>query len=97
MRLSGVQRFVAKNFLGGAVFNQASWNGAVANLERAVELDPQRIFHRLDLALVYMDLKRYAEAQTQLQRIAALPVSNPGDPEYKRQAAELLETLSVRR
>jgi tetratricopeptide (TPR) repeat protein len=97
MRLSGVQRFVAKNFLGGAVFNQASWNGAVANLERAVELDPQRIFHRLDLALVYMDLKRYAEAQTQLQRIAALPASNPGDPEYKRQAAELLETLSARR
>jgi tetratricopeptide (TPR) repeat protein len=95
MRLSGVQRFVAKNFLGGAVFNQASWNGAVANLERAVELDPQRIFHRLDLALVYLDLKRYAEAGTQLQRIAALPASNPGDPDYKRQAAELLARIAA--
>ena len=95
MRLSGVQRFVAKNFLGGAVFNQASWNGAVANLERAVELDPQRIFHRLDLALVYIDLKRYAEAQTQLQRIAALPASDPGDPDYKRQAARLLTEIAA--
>lgn len=97
MRLSGVERFVAKNFLGGAVFKQASWNGAVANLERAVELNPQRIFHRLDLALVYLDLKRYPEAQTQLQRIAALPPLDPADPAYKRQAAALLESLSAER
>lgn len=96
MRLSGVQRFVAKNFLGGAVFNQASWNGAVANLERAVELDPERIFHRLDLALVYLDLKRYPEARTQLQRIVALPASDPGDPEYKRQAGALLTEIAAR-
>lgn len=97
MRLSGVQRFVAKNFLGGAVFNQASWNGAVANMERAVELDPQRIFHRLDLALIYLDLERDAEARTQLQRIAALPSSDPGDPRYKQEAVALLESLSAKR
>jgi tetratricopeptide (TPR) repeat protein len=95
MRLSGVQRFVAKNFLGGAIFNQASWNGAVANLERAVELDPQRIFHRLDLALVYIDVKRYPEAQIQLRRIAALPPTDPGDPGYKRQAAALLADITA--
>jgi tetratricopeptide (TPR) repeat protein len=95
MRLSGVQRFVAKNFLGGAVFNQASWNGAVANLERAVELDPQRIFHRLDLALVYLDLKRYPEARTQLQRIAALPAADPRDPRYHHDAARILAAIAT--
>lgn len=93
MRLSGVERFFAKNFLGGDVFNAASWSGAVANMERAVELNPRRIFHRLDLAQIYLDVDRRQDAKTQLQRVAALPPSDPGDVTYKQAAAELLNQL----
>jgi len=94
MRLSGIERFFAKNFLGGDIFNMASWNGAVANLERAVELNPRRIFHRLDLAKVYIDVKRYADARTQLQAIRALPPREPGDPAYKTEADSLLTAIA---
>lgn len=94
MRLSGATRFFAKNFLGGDIFNQASWEGAVSNMEKAVELNPRRIYHRLDLAEVYVDRDRYTEARTQLQRVEALPVSDPLDPTYKEQAAELLRKIA---
>jgi tetratricopeptide (TPR) repeat protein len=97
MRLSGATRFFARNFLGGDVFNQASWEGAVSNLEKAVELNPRRIYHRLDLAEVYVDRGRYSDARTQLQRVEALPVSDPLDPTYKQQAAELLKKIANRK
>jgi tetratricopeptide (TPR) repeat protein len=97
MRLSGATRFFAKNFLGGDVFNQASWEGAVSNMEKAVELNPRRIYHRLDLAEVYVDRGRYSDARTQLQRIEALPVADPLDPTYKQQAAELLRKIGDRK
>jgi tetratricopeptide (TPR) repeat protein len=94
MRLSGLTKFFARNFLGGGVFNQASWEGAVGNLEKAVALNPERIYHRLDLAEVYVDRGRYADARAQLQRIAELPISDPLDPEYQRQAAALLARIA---
>ncbi|HSE51135.1 MAG TPA: hypothetical protein VLB00_03045, partial [Gemmatimonadales bacterium] len=42
MRLSGVERFIAKSFLGGEEFGRASWSEAQRRLERAVELAPER-------------------------------------------------------
>jgi tetratricopeptide (TPR) repeat protein len=97
MRLSGAARFFAKNFLGGDVLNQASWEGAVSNMEKAVELNPRRIYHRLDLAEVYVDRGRFSDARTQLQRIESLPVSDPLDPTYKQDAAQLLKKIENRK
>jgi len=97
MRLSGAARFFAKNFLGGDVLNQASWEGAVSNMEKAVELNPRRIYHRLDLAEVYVDRGRYSDARTQLQRVESLPVADPLDPTYKQEAAELLKKIENRK
>lgn len=97
MRLSGPTRFLAKNFLGADIFNQASWDGAVSNMEKAVELNPRRIYHRLDLAEVYVDRGRYSDARTQLQRVALLPVADALDPTYKQQAAELLKKIENRK
>jgi tetratricopeptide (TPR) repeat protein len=97
MRLSGATRFMARNFLGATIFNEASWEGAVSNMEKAVELNPRRIYHRLDLAEVYVDRGRYSDARTQLQRAALLPVTDPLDPVYKQQAAELLKKIGDRK
>ena len=93
MRLSAFSRFFAKSFLGGGIFGRASWDEAISNMERAVELDPGRIYHRLDLAEIYLDRKRYADARAQLERVAALPDREPLDPQYRRQAAELLARI----
>src|SRR5262249_44852618 len=97
MRLSGFSRFFARQFLGGEIFGQASWNAAIENLERAVQLDSTRITHRLDLARVYVDRKRYADARTQLTAIAALPVRDFEDPRFKQEGAALLEKIASKR
>jgi len=96
MRLPGVSRFLARQVLGARVFGEASWEGAIANLERAVQLDSTRITHRLDLATVYLDRKRFDDARRQLEAIAALPVRDYSDPLYKRQAAALLQSIPTR-
>lgn len=89
MRLSGFSRFFAKSFLGAGIFKQASWNEAIADMQKAVELDPGRIYHRLELAEIYVDRKRYADARQQLEELAALPDREIMDSVYRRQAADL--------
>jgi tetratricopeptide (TPR) repeat protein len=89
MRLSGFSRFFAKSFLGAGIFKQASWDGAISNMEKAVALDPGRLFHRLELAEIFVDRKRYAEARAQLDQLAALPDREIMDSVYRREAAAL--------
>lgn len=96
MRLSGISRFFARNFLGGKVFKEASWNQAIANMQKAVELDPGRIYHHLELARIYADRKRQADAETQLQAVESLPLREVMDSAYKRQGAELQRRLAKR-
>ena len=86
MRLSGLSRFFAKSFLGAGIFRQASWEEAIANLQKAVELDPARIYHRLELARIYADRKRYQEARDQLGQIESLPDRELLDPVYRERA-----------
>lgn len=93
MRLSGVERFFAKSFMGGKVFGQAGWDEAVKYMERAVSLKPTWIYHRLDLAYVYVDRGRYADARAQLEAIPGLELADASDERYKRDAAALLERI----
>jgi Tfp pilus assembly protein PilF len=93
MRLSAVERFFAKRFLGGGVFNQASWDRAVEYMEKSVTLAPTNIYHHLDLALVYLDRRRYTDARRHLEQIAALPVVDLMDPRYQADAVMLLGNI----
>ena len=97
MRLSGIGRFIARRFLGADVFKYASWENAIDNLERAVELDPSRIYHHLDLAEVYLDRKRFGEARAELEKVAVLPERDVLDAAYKTRAAVLLARIEVAR
>lgn len=97
MRVSGVQRFFAKNFLGADLFNQASWTEAIANLEKAVKLDPRRIYHRIGLADVYIHRKRYADARAQLETVPGLPDRDVMDSTYRKEAAETLRQIADQR
>ena len=97
MRLSGLSRFFAKSFLGAGIFREASWDSAAANLERAVTLDPGRIYHRLELAGVYADRKRWEEARTELAEAQSLPPRELRDTAYQREARELAERIADKR
>lgn len=97
MRLSGLSRFFAKQLLGAGVFGEASWEGAVSNMERAVALDPGRLYHRLELAEIYVDRKRYADARAELDTLAALPDREIMDSVYRRQGAELRKKIADKR
>lgn len=89
MRLSSLQKFFAKTFLGADIFSRASWDEAEHNLRTAVELDPTRIFHHLDLAEVLVDRERWREAKVQVDLIAGMRPVEPMDLGYRRRAAEL--------
>jgi tetratricopeptide (TPR) repeat protein len=92
-RLSGLTRFFAKTLFGAGFMDRASWDSAVVNMERAVALHPQHVYHRLELAGVYLDVDQPAQAIDQLQAIESLPVGDPMDPYYKRLAAAALADL----
>jgi tetratricopeptide (TPR) repeat protein len=93
MRLSGLERFFAKNVLGGKVFNEANWNDAVSYLERAVAAEPDRITHRLDLGQVYADVGNKAKAREQFEWVVRATPREFNDAHYKREAEEALRTL----
>lgn len=93
MRLNGMERFFAKNFLGGKVFGEASWQEAVARMERAVAVDPDRLTHRLDLAKIYLDLGEKAKAREQFELVVRGRQTDVNDPAYKREADAALRRL----
>jgi tetratricopeptide (TPR) repeat protein len=93
-RLSGVELFFARRFLGGNVLGEANWKDAVAYMERAVAVDPDRIAHKLDLAGVYADTKEKVKARATYESvISAARRVDYNDPLYKKQAEERLQRL----
>jgi tetratricopeptide (TPR) repeat protein len=79
-----------KRLFGAGFMDKANWDDAQRNLERAVALRPEHVYHRLELAQVYVDVGKYARAREQLTTIATLPIGDVMDPSYKRDAAKLL-------
>jgi tetratricopeptide (TPR) repeat protein len=93
-RLSGVELFFARRFLGGGVLGQANWKDAVTYMERAVAVDPDRVAHKLDLAGVYADTKEKDKARAMYESvISATRRVDFNDPLYKKQAEERLQRL----
>jgi tetratricopeptide (TPR) repeat protein len=93
MRLSGFDRFFAKTFLGGKIFKAAAWDSAVVYMDRAIALNPESVYHHLDLAEILIDRERYREARIHLNQVESLPVYDVMDPAYKERAASLLHRI----
>ncbi len=93
-RLSGLTRWFSQMFLGADCLDRASWDSATFHLERAVALRPDHIFHRLELAQIYLDQGRLAQARAQLERIPELPAGDVLDAQYKVEAEQLLRRLA---
>jgi hypothetical protein len=93
MRLNGVSRMIAKNFLGGQIFGEASWDNAQRYLEEAVANDPNRITHHLDLGRVYVDRKQKDKAREQFTLIDKAAATEYNDRSYKEKAQRLMKEL----
>ncbi|CAN5249106.1 hypothetical protein BH23GEM2_BH23GEM2_08590 [soil metagenome] len=94
MRLSGVERFVARRLLGGRAFGSASWSEAIRYMEAAVAAAPHRIVHRVELAEIYEESGRVADAKREYQAALALAVDDFNDPFYKSGAQAGLDRMN---
>jgi len=86
MRLSGFTRMLAKNFLGGQIFDSANWSEAKRYMEESVAAEPDRIVHHVDLAGVYKDTGDKAKAKAEWQAAMKLPNKDFNDRHYKAEA-----------
>jgi len=86
MRLNGFTRMIAKNFLGGKIFDSASWAEARRYMEASVASEPDRIVHHVDLAGVYRDMGEKAKARAEWQAAMKLPNTDYNDRHYKGEA-----------
>lgn len=86
MRLSGFTRMLAKNLLGGRVFDSANWGDAKRYMEESVASEPDRIVHHVDLAGVYRDTGDTAKARSEWQVAMKLPNRDYNDRHYKAEA-----------
>ncbi len=93
MRLSGVARMVAKTFMGGKVFGEASWSEAIRYLEAANTSQPNRTIHQLALGQVLRDAGQKERARAMLQAAIAAPLADPNDELYKREAERDLRNM----
>jgi tetratricopeptide (TPR) repeat protein len=93
MRLSGVTRFMAKTFLGGKVFDSASWDDAQRFMEESVAIEPSRIVHHLDLARVYAARGDTERARAQYEATIRGPATEYNDQHYQAEATAELRGL----
>ncbi len=93
-RLPRIARFFARSFLGGQILGSAEWSEAVRLLSRAVEVDPQRLAHHLDLARIYRDIDQREQARVHYQHVIDGPPTDYNDAHYKREAAEEIARLT---
>ncbi len=93
MRLNGMARAVARAFLGGQVFASASWREAIRYMEQSVTIEPERMVHRLDLARVYRDADRPADARTAYEAALKSALLDANDETYRQHAESELRRL----
>ena len=89
------ERTVSKVLLA-KVPKGASMDNALGDLEKAVELAPEAIEARMELARAYLELERNADARRELERALGMPVRRPRDPGLQAEARQLLEKLAKR-
>jgi len=63
---------------------QGHWNESTRNLERTVDLDPRNFFTLQQIAISYQVLRRYAEAESVLDRVLVI---KPNDLDTKKERA----------
>jgi tetratricopeptide (TPR) repeat protein len=91
--LNMFERSMARAVLGG-VPKGASMENAIADLQKAIELEPNYVNHHLELGLTFLEVKRKDDARREFEKAIALPsTSSPRDVRYQDEAREQLKKL----
>ncbi|MEP6670767.1 MAG: tetratricopeptide repeat protein [Chthoniobacter sp.] len=89
--VSGVKRALAQIAYGK--LPPARYEDAVRCFEKAIELNPNRLMHHIELGRTYMQMGRTTEARKCLAKGLSLPNTEKDDPETKDLGRELLGKL----
>lgn len=89
--LGKIAKAFAKIFYGG--LPGASNEEAINYFKKAIELKPDHINHRLELAKTYEIMKKWKLADEALKPIADMPNIDYDDKAHKRTAADLLKKI----
>jgi tetratricopeptide (TPR) repeat protein len=86
------QRTMAQT-LYGEILPQSTYEEAVTCFEKAIQLNPNRLIHYIELGRVYAQMGRANEARRFLGKGLAMQDTEKDDPETKREGRELLAKL----
>jgi tetratricopeptide (TPR) repeat protein len=71
----------------------AKFEDAARCFEKAIELNPNRLMHYIELGRTYAKMNRTAEAKRLIAKGLAMPNTEKDDPETKQLGREVLKTL----
>ncbi len=91
--MNSMERMTANTVLGG-VPKGATRENAEQAFQKAIELEPDYVNHRVQYGRLLKDLKRVADARRVLEKALSLPpTSSALDARYQSEAREILEKL----
>ncbi len=91
--LNAMERMAANAVLGG-VPKGASFENAERGFQKAIQLEPDYVNHRLEYGKLLRSLKRNTDARRELEKAVSLPpTSSALDARYQAEARELLAKL----
>jgi tetratricopeptide (TPR) repeat protein len=90
--ISAFQRTMAQAIYG-VILPQSTYGEAVTCFEKAIQLNPNRLIHYIELGSVYAQMGRSEEARQLIAKGLAMQNTEKDDPEVKRQGRELLAKL----
>lgn len=96
MKLPWIKRWLGRKVLGNRGLQNTSWENARRYLERAVELDPEMILFRYDLARFYETRGEYEAARAEFGRLVALERKHPMDQRLQVTSRQRLSALIER-
>jgi tetratricopeptide (TPR) repeat protein len=90
--VSAAKRALAQ-VIYGEVLPQSTYEEAAQCFQKAIELNPNRLMHYIELGRVYAQMGRTEEARRLISKGLAMPNTEKDDPETKRQGEEVLAKL----
>ena len=89
--VTGIKRTVAQLFFGE--LPAASNDDAVMCFQKAIEINPNRLMHYIELGQTYAQMGKTADARRLINKGLAMPDVEKDDPEMKRRGRETLAKL----
>ncbi len=90
----------AQRFFGGVLFGsipKGSFDEAVKDLEKAIELNPNYTNHHLELGRTYLDVKKYDLARQEFEKTLTLPITTSKCEKYKKEAQTEIDALNKKK